>query len=91
MKSGGGLGYVSDIELLTSLRRIIHDSELRDELADRGYDRRMGEWSEDRHLKRYLALIDQASVARSGRLPYRPALARLAGRASRTSADQVPD
>jgi glycosyltransferase involved in cell wall biosynthesis len=58
--SGGGLGYRSDIELLTGLRRLIHDADLRDELAGRGFAKRMGDWSEDRHLDRYLDLIDQA-------------------------------
>src|SRR5207237_260908 len=49
VQSGGGLGYRADIELLTALRRIIHEPGLRDELAARGYARRMGEWSESRH------------------------------------------
>ena len=31
--SGGGLGYRSDGELLLALRRMIHDEELRAELA----------------------------------------------------------
>ena len=60
MQSGGGLGYRTDTELLTALRRIIHDPDLRDELAARGYASRMGEWSEAEHLGRYFALIDQA-------------------------------
>ena len=64
-RAAAGSAIVADIELLTALRRIIHDPDLRDELADRGFARRMGEWSEARHLDRYLALIDQA--ARRGR------------------------
>jgi glycosyltransferase involved in cell wall biosynthesis len=92
VQSGGGLGYVADIDLLTSLRRIIHDSDLRDELADRGFARRMGEWSEGQHLERYLGLIDQARASRPARAIYRPALTRVARRASRTDVDQrVPD
>ena len=48
VQSGGGLGYRTDIELLTALRRMIHDHDLRAELAARGFARRMGEWSETR-------------------------------------------
>ena len=42
--SGGGLGYRTDGELLLALRRMVHDEELRGELAARGFapaDRRM--------------------------------------------------
>src|SRR5204862_8074674 len=35
--SGGGLGYSTDSELLQVLRRIVHDDELREELAHRGF------------------------------------------------------
>ncbi len=92
VQSGGGLGYVSEIELLTSLRRIIYDTDLRDELADRGYARRIGEWSEAQHLDRYLALIDQARTSRTEGSLYRPALTRVARRSSRSAADRrTPD
>ena len=66
VQSGGGLGYRTDVELLTAMRRIIHEPELRDALAARGYARRIGEWSEARHLERYLDLIEQAAAARPG-------------------------
>jgi glycosyltransferase involved in cell wall biosynthesis len=92
VQSGGGLGYVADIELLTALRRIIHEPDLRDELAGRGFARRMGEWSESRHLDRYLALIEQARASRPRRTLYRPALTRLARRSSLTAGDpRFPD
>ncbi|WZO99878.1 glycosyltransferase family 4 protein [Isosphaeraceae bacterium EP7] len=55
--SGGGLGYWSDAEMLLALRRIVHDDELREHLADRGYRMRTTEWSETAHLDRYFALI----------------------------------
>ena len=80
VQSGGGLGYRADIELLTALRRIVHDSELRDELAEHGFARRMGEWSEARHLDRYLELVNQVRATRSSQPLYRPALARAARR-----------
>ncbi len=91
VQSGGGLGYRSDVELLTALRRIIHNPDLRDELADRGFARRMGEWSETWHLDQYLALIDQARTARPGRPLYRPALPRLARWSEATANRLTPD
>ena len=63
--SGGGLGYRTDAELLLALRRIVHDDDLRDELAHRGYAMRTGEWSEAAHLDRYFGLIQGI---RSGRI-----------------------
>ena len=92
VQSGGGLGYSSDIELLTALRRILHEPGLRDELAARGYARRMGEWSESRHIERYLGLVDQIVASRPGSQSfYRPALARVARRSSRTAEPLTPD
>ena len=44
VQSGGGLGYQTDAELLLALRRIVHDDDLRERLAHRGYghaDRRV--------------------------------------------------
>jgi len=66
VKSGGGLGYRSDVELLTALRRVVHDHELRNELASRGYAMRMGEWSESAHIARYFELVALARSARGG-------------------------
>jgi glycosyltransferase involved in cell wall biosynthesis len=88
VQSGGGLGYREDIELLTAMRRIIHEPELREELARRGFARRMGEWSETQHLDRYMDLVVRARGARTGRPFYRPTLARL-GRRSEATADQA--
>ncbi len=64
VQSGGGIGYRNDAELLLALRRMVHDPELRDELAHRGYALRTGEWSEAAHLDRYFDLI---AAVRSGR------------------------
>ena len=58
VQSGGGLGYTTDDEMLLALRRIVHDEDLREELADRGFAMRRGEWSEAAHLDRYFGLID---------------------------------
>ena len=57
MLSGGGLGYRTDGELLLAMRRLIHDDDLREELAHQGYSMRIGEWSETAHLDRYFGLI----------------------------------
>ncbi|MDB5351422.1 MAG: glycosyltransferase [Planctomycetota bacterium] len=57
VQSGGGLGYTTDAEMLLALRRIVHDDELRDELADQGFAVRRGEWSEAAHMDRYFGLI----------------------------------
>jgi hypothetical protein len=64
VQSGGGLGYRNDIELVTAMRRMVHDHELRDELADRGYSVRIGEWSESEHINHYLELIAEARATR---------------------------
>jgi glycosyltransferase involved in cell wall biosynthesis len=77
--SGGGLGYRNDTELLTAMRRMIHDNPLHDELAARGFAIRMGEWSETEHLDRYFTRIAQARARRDKQPFPRPhALARRA-------------
>jgi glycosyltransferase involved in cell wall biosynthesis len=76
-QSGGGLGYRTDTELLTAVRRMIHDNPLHDELGARGFAMRMGEWSETEHLEHYFALIGRARARREKQPFPRPhALAR---------------
>ena len=70
--SGGGLGYRTDAELLLALRRIVHDDDLRDELAARGFARRIGEWSETEHLHNYFELVGRCRQARGSGRVYRP-------------------
>jgi glycosyltransferase involved in cell wall biosynthesis len=70
--SGGGLGYRSDGELLLALRRMIHDEELRADLAARGFAQRIGEWSETEHIHKYCELIGRYREARGIRPVYRP-------------------
>lgn len=74
--SGGGLGYSSDSELLQALRRIVHDDELREELAHRGFAMRTGEWSETAHLDRYFGLIHGIQTGRVVPPPHHPEGAR---------------
>jgi len=68
--SGGGLGYRTDAELLLCLRRLVHDDDLRDELAHRGYAIRTTEWSEAAHLDRYFELIQGLRSGRSVPVPH---------------------
>lgn len=84
VQSGGGLGYRADVELLTAMRRIIHEPELRNALAERGYARRVGEWSEERHVERYMDILERARSTRRDHSTYRPALART-GRLRRSA------
>ena len=62
--SGGGLAYRTDSELLTAMRRMVHDRSLHDELAARGFAMRMGPWSETEHLDRYLTLVERGRARR---------------------------
>jgi hypothetical protein len=62
--SGGGLGYQTDGELLLALRRLVHDDDLRESLADRGFAVRTGEWSETAHVDRYFGLIHAIQAGR---------------------------
>ena len=68
--SGGGLGFRTDAELLLCLRRLVHDDELRDDLAHRGYAMRTTEWSEAAHLDRYFELIQGLRSGRSVPVPH---------------------
>jgi glycosyltransferase involved in cell wall biosynthesis len=70
--SGGGLGYRTDAELLLALRRIVHDDDLRAELAHQGYAMRTGEWSEAAHLDRYFGLIQDLKARKVPASPHRP-------------------
>ncbi len=76
VESGGGLGYSNDGELLVALRRIVHDTDLRDELAAAGHAIRRGEWSETAHLDRYFELIARCRSTRRGSTPHTRATSR---------------
>lgn len=68
--SGGGLGYSDNSEMLLALRRMVHDPDLRDDLADRGYSVRTGAWSERAHLDRYFELIRGIQAGRTAATPH---------------------
>jgi len=67
VESGGGLGYHTDDELLTAMRRMVHDDELRAELASTGFAQRIGPWSETEHVHRYLEIIEKHRQARDAK------------------------
>jgi glycosyltransferase involved in cell wall biosynthesis len=68
--SGGGLGYQTDAEMLLAMRRIVYDDGLRDELGQRGFAIRAGEWSETAHVDRYLGLIHGIQAGRGPTSPH---------------------
>jgi glycosyltransferase involved in cell wall biosynthesis len=89
--SGGGLGYRTEGELLTCLRRIVHDTEMRDELATTGYAQRMGAWSEKEHLDRYLSLVNPVRKSRTAANTYRPRWVRARQRNVSQASDRIAD
>jgi glycosyltransferase involved in cell wall biosynthesis len=82
VRSGGGLGFETDAELLLALRRIVHDGDLRDELAHGGYAMRTSEWTEAAHLDRYFELIQTIRGGRRLATPHSPAAALFTPRAA---------
>jgi glycosyltransferase involved in cell wall biosynthesis len=73
VRHGGGVAFDSDAELLLAMRRLVHDDELRDELAARGYAARRCEFSERAHLDRYFDLIRGIQARRAATGPAVPA------------------
>ncbi|HZR96227.1 MAG TPA: glycosyltransferase family 4 protein [Gaiellaceae bacterium] len=62
-ESGGGFTYTDDAGLLAALETLQTDRALRDELGARGHAAYVERWSEEPHLQRYLALIEEARGA----------------------------
>lgn len=68
-ESGGGLLYTDDEGLVAAMERIRTDSQLRTDLARRGYDAYTRLWTRDRFIESYLALVDTLRARREeGRL-----------------------
>ena len=72
VQSGGGLGYSNQAELLQALRRIVHDEDLREELAHQGFSVRTGEWSETAHMDKYFTLIQGIQSGKGQHLAHPP-------------------
>jgi glycosyltransferase involved in cell wall biosynthesis len=85
--SGGGLTYRTEAELLLALRRLVHDDPLRAELADRGYRKRTGDWSEAAHMDRYFELIREVRSGRPSAMPAPHAARHQPSRTHSTRAD----
>jgi glycosyltransferase involved in cell wall biosynthesis len=63
-KSGGGLVYNSDEELVSMMDRLLDEPSLKDELGGMGYECCLRRWGADSHLKSYFELIE--SIKESG-------------------------
>ncbi len=74
-RAAAGSAIETDGELLLAMRRLVHDDDLREDLAHRGYAMRIGEWSETAHLDRYFALIQGIKAGRANATPPRPKFA----------------
>ena len=68
--SGGGLGYETDAEMLLAMRRVVHDEGLRRELADAGYAKSEGDWSEESHIQAYAELIERCRRGKATKTPH---------------------
>ncbi len=56
--SDGGIIYNNENELLSAMQKLAGDSNLRDELGNKGYAAYLEYWNEDAHIKQYLGLIE---------------------------------
>ncbi|HEU0304021.1 MAG TPA: glycosyltransferase [Gaiellaceae bacterium] len=59
-RSGGGIVYRGEAELVEAMRRLLTDPALRQELGERGRAAWRELWSEEAHLREYFAAIDEA-------------------------------
>ncbi|MBX6311649.1 MAG: glycosyltransferase family 4 protein [Isosphaeraceae bacterium] len=75
-QSDGGLVFETRDDLLAALDRLAHDDDLRDTLGSNGASALRELWSEEEHLARYFALIDEIRRLRRVRAdPPRPGAA----------------
>jgi glycosyltransferase involved in cell wall biosynthesis len=69
--SGGGIGYDNPDQLEAAILSLVHDRNLRDRLAGRGYSVHRHDWSESSHLERYFGMIEDARTAHVNNDPSR--------------------
>lgn len=69
--SGGGFKYRSDEELLSAMKQIATQPELRSRLGQQGYGALVRNWCRDAHLKMYHELIDELAERKFGDVPWR--------------------
>ena len=58
-ESGGGFVYDTEKELVSAMDQLSSNQNLRDKMGRRGYDALRQKWQPERHIQRYLELIDQ--------------------------------
>lgn len=66
--SGGGIVYRDQDELIAAMETLRTDPELRGQLGARGYAAFVERWSEEPHLARYFAAVEEARERKRGRL-----------------------
>jgi glycosyltransferase involved in cell wall biosynthesis len=59
-ESGGGIVYRTQDELVAAMETLRTDPTLRDGLGERGYAAFVERWSEEPHLERYFAALEEA-------------------------------
>ena len=57
--SGGGFVYSTEHQLLDAMKKLASDTNLRNELGEKGHQAFIKYWSEDAHIEQYLNLIRQ--------------------------------
>jgi glycosyltransferase involved in cell wall biosynthesis len=62
--SGGGFTYRTQAELIEALTVLGRDTNLRNELGERGHRAYLERWTEDPHLEAYMAIIAEARELR---------------------------
>jgi glycosyltransferase involved in cell wall biosynthesis len=63
-ESGAGIAYRTARELAAALDRIAGDRGLRAALGERGRAAYLANWTEERHLERYFALVEELAAQR---------------------------
>lgn len=61
-KSGGGLVFRTEAELLEAMERLRLDRSLRTRLGEAGFQAYRARWTEEIHMERYLSLIDDIAA-----------------------------
>lgn len=57
--SGGGFIYNNQYELISAMKKLAEDPDLRNELGNKGFQAYLKYWSEDSHIKKYFNFIEE--------------------------------
>ncbi len=66
-ESGGGLTYRTEDEMVAAMERLRTEPGLREQLGERGHRAFVERWSEQPHIERYLAAIEEARESKRSR------------------------